>query len=48
MKPNVTKDITGNVKAEKTLTNRLDEMDGQPSESIFVRGIKEIVQIADD
>ena len=45
LKPSKLIDVTGNVLEETRLTQRLNEMGGVPSESIFVRKIKEIVHI---
>ncbi len=45
MKPTVLHDITSDVENEEKLTQRLSEMGGQPSESIFIRKIGEIVHI---
>ena len=45
MKPTVLIDITGDAANEAKLTQRLSEMGGQPSESILIRKIGEIVHI---
>lgn len=45
MKPTVLIDITGNTINEAKLTQRLAEMGGQPSESILVRKLGEIIYI---
>ena len=45
MKPSKLVNITGNAIEEAKLTQRLDEMGGKPSESIFIRKIKEVVNI---
>lgn len=45
MKPTVLHDITSDVENEEKLTQRLSEMGGQPSESILIRKIGEIVHI---
>ena len=45
MKPTVLIDITGDVANEAKLTQRLSEMGGQPSESILIRKIGEIVHL---
>ncbi|MBQ3513204.1 MAG: hypothetical protein IJA32_05310, partial [Lachnospiraceae bacterium] len=45
MKPTVLIDITGDAANEAKLTQRLSEMGGQPSESILIRKIEEIVHI---
>ncbi len=45
MKPTVLIDVTGDMANELKLTQRLAEMGGQPSESIIIRKIGEIVQI---
>ena len=45
MKPTVLIDITGDAVNEAKLTQRLSEMGGQPSESILIRKIGEIVHI---
>lgn len=45
MKPTILIDITGDVANEAKLTQRLSEMGGQPSESILIRKIGEIVHL---
>ena len=45
MKPTVLIDITGDVANEAKLTQRLSEMGGQPSESILISKIGEIVHL---
>lgn len=45
MKPTVLFDITGDAVNEAKLTQRLSEMGGQSSESIFIRKTGEIVHI---
>lgn len=45
MKPTVLIDITGDAANEAKLTQRLSEMGGQPSESILIRKIGEIVHV---
>ena len=45
MKQTVLIDITGDVANDAILTQRLSEMGGQPSESILIRKIGEIVHL---
>lgn len=47
MKPSKLVNITGNVVEEAKLTQRLEEMGGVPSDSIFIRKIKEVVNLPD-
>lgn len=47
MKPTKLINITGNAIEEAKLTQRLSEMGGRPSESIFIRKMKEVVYIPD-
>lgn len=47
MKPSKLINITGDAIEEAKLTQRLSEMGGKPSKSIFVRKIKEVVNIPD-
>lgn len=45
MKPTVLVDITGDAISEEKLTKRLFEMGNQPSETILIRKVGEIVNV---